>query len=142
MANTISIKRPDETVKVIDAIHDCWFDIDNINYNQNFAELTIKFYKEIYDKRSLRKLKFFLKKSQIPIVECFLRIHHVRDYELKDEEQVGRYDFNSLEYDNENKILRILTGIPLGLQISVDEFEISVEITDNIISQKESFTII
>ncbi len=136
MNKTTSIKRPDEIVKVVDAIHDCWFDIDRIHYDQNTSELIINFEKEISEKRILSGRKFFLKKSQVPIVECFLKIHHVRDYELKDEEEVGWYDFNTIEYDNENKVLRILTGIPLGFQININEFAITVEITGNIIRQE------
>ncbi len=142
MSETISISHPDEAEKIIATIHDCWFDVDRINHDQNSSELIIQFEKEMSEKHSSDGQRFFLKKIQTPIVECSLRIFHAIGYEIKDEKRVGKYDFNTLEYDDVNNILRITTGIPLGFQVRIDAFEITVEVSDNVIRKKKSFSIL
>lgn len=142
MTEKITIVQPDEITKIVDVIHDCWFDIDTICYDKNSSELSIKFEKEIPEKRTSCGRKFFFKRSLVPIVESFLKIFFVKKYELKDDEQVGMYDFNTIEYNKEKKIIRIVTGIPLGFYVDIDKFKIAVVITDKVIKSKQSFSII
>lgn len=138
MSEKIIIKRQDESIKIFDIIHDCWFDLNDITYNQDPSELIIKFEKEIVEKCiSDSRKKCFLKMHKNPIVECFLEFHDVINYELMDDEKIGRYDFNTLEFDDEKKVIRVLTGVPLDFLIEVNNFKITVEITDKVVRHKK-----
>jgi hypothetical protein len=138
MAETILINRPEEVEKIVNIIHDCWFDIDDIDYRKNLSELNIRFEKKIIEHCISENWLLFFKKVTCPIIECFLKIHHVQRYDLHDSEGIGVYDFNTIEFDNEKQAIRILTGVPLDFFIKINQFEISVEITDNILRSEKS----
>ena len=67
-----------------------------------------------------------MKKLEVPLVQCFLNIFHVESYEIDDTERVGSYDFTSLEYNSDLRCISIITGTPIGIEIKVRDFEVSV----------------
>lgn len=118
--NTIS-----EIGDILDLIHDEWFDINEINFENHI--LSIKFRKEKNDDIKVKRNYLLWKVVEIPILECYLKIYNVTDYIIKDNQRVDFYDFNIIEYfENENKI-NIQTGIPLIFEINVYDFKVSVE---------------
>ena len=59
----------------------------------------------------------FIKKKIISIAEYFLKIYHVQDYKIDDQNQIGQYDFNKLEYMEKKQTIIIDTGVPIGIEI-------------------------
>jgi len=134
MGNII-ITKADEINQINDFIHDCWFDINRINTDDNSFKLYFTKYLETIKK--LQKNGFLLKQFEIPEVECVLEIHEVKSYEIIDTEKVQIYDFNKLIFDQETNMITILTGIPLLIKIEVLSLKISVRTTDKVISNKK-----
>jgi hypothetical protein len=73
-----------------------------------------------------------------PAIECFLRIFHVKSYRINDTQKVGTYDFNVLKYDPREKCIVVLTGIPIDIRVCVEQFEVSVEVTDNVLEPTQN----
>src|SRR5215218_7284040 len=65
-------------------------------------------------------------KKAVPLVQCFLNIFHVESYKIDDTERVGYYDFTTLEYNSDQRCISIITGTPIGIEIKVRDFEVSV----------------
>lgn len=136
-----TIKDPDQIPAVLDVIHDCWFNIDDILFNPETSVLSIKFKREMTNRSRVIKKLWVLKKIEMPLVECFLKFHHVKSYTIKDTEQVGFYNFTDLEYEPETRLLSIITGVPINIEIVVENFEICVEVTDTITEMKTTTSI-
>jgi len=140
MARIIRIIDPKNIATILDVIHDCWFDRDEITFDAEQRILSVRFIKEVGPVRIVDK-KLFLKRVRVPMIECFLRIYSVKEYKVTDTEKVGKYDFNEIKYDPYLNLIRITTGIPLDITLQVVQFDVAVEETDNIIEEKEKLTI-
>lgn len=123
---SISIKDPNQIPSIDDAIHDCWFDVSNIEFDSDTSVLRIEFERELRDKSTVVEKKWFVKRIEVPIVQCFLNIYHVESYKIEDSERVGRYDFTNLDYNSDSRCISILTATPIGIEIKVRDFEVSV----------------
>ena len=135
------IAKVNELPHITDLIHDCWFDVDEIVFDHQTSVLSIRFEKELPESiQTLRKI-LFIKKKTIPIAEYFLKIHHVQDYKIDDQNQIGKYDFNKLEYMQEKQIIIINTGVPIGIEIKVGSFEVSVEKSGKILKERKFLSI-
>ena len=141
MGNRVVIDDPNQMSTILDLIHDCWFDVNTITYEPEALTLSLWFGREMPDRSRVIEKRFLLKKKEVPVAECFLKIRHVTDYSIRDTEQVGVYDLNEIEYDPNLKRIRITTGVPLDIQMTVERFEIEVEETDNIIETKTKTSI-
>ena len=141
MSRIIKIRDPSDLIKAVDIIHDCWFDKEDVSFNEESSILSIKFEKENLEKKEVVRKILFFKKNRIPTIECYLNIHHVKSYDILDTENVGKYDFNELKYNPSFGKIVITTGIPLGFEITVDKFEVSIEETDKIIEEKISLSV-
>ena len=128
---SISIKDPDQIPIIRDVIHDAWFDVSNIEFDANTSVLSIEFERELKEQATVVEKNWRMEKLEVPLVQCFLNIFQVESYEIDDTERVGSYDFNTLEYNPDRRSITILTGTPIGIEIKVKEFEVSVVETTN-----------
>lgn len=141
MSKVTNATDPSDLKIIVDIIHDCWFNKDDIVFDSSNHSLCIPFQRTAMEKeRTIKKFLFF-KKIRIPVIECFLGFHHVRDYSVEDKVQVGNYDFNTIKYEPETKTIQLTTGVPIGIEIVVEDFEITVEETENIIEERTCITI-
>ncbi len=138
---SLVITSPKKLPFIMDIIHDCWFQKDEIVFNSDTNTLEVKFMREAMEEKELIGNVLFFKKYKIPFIECYLRIYSVKSYEINDKEQVGGYDFNKLEYDSEKQQISILTGIPIDIKVRVEEFHISIEETNKVIKEKNVFSL-
>ena len=122
----ISIKHPNQIPIIDDVIHDAWFDVSNIEFDSNTSVLSIEFDLELKDESTVVEKNWMMKKLEVPLVQCFLNIFHVESYKIDDTERVGSYDFTSLEYNSDLRCISIITGTPIGIEIKVRDFEVSV----------------
>jgi hypothetical protein len=113
----------------VELIHDTWFELDRVRFEEAARRLVIPFEREMYEEARLVRRFGPLKRIEIPIELLLLSIHHVLSHTIEDSEGVGRYDLNSIAYDESSRIVRVVTGIPLGIRAEVTRFELSVERT-------------
>jgi hypothetical protein len=131
--NVTRIKDHNQISLILDVIHDCWFDVGDINYSPEESLLIIKFERELICEGLLEGGGILFKRVRIPTIECLLRFYHVRNFVITDTEKVGRYDLTGIEYQADLKRLFINTGIPLDIMLEVEQFEVVVEETDRVI---------
>lgn len=141
MDRNIHITNPNDIGLILDVIHDCWFDKGDIVFDPNTAILSIRFKRELRNKRQITGKSWGIKKAIIPVIECFLRIHNIENYSVSDKANVGSYDFNEIKYDHNIKKVIVTTGVPIDIEIIVKDFEISIEETDNVIEEKKSISL-
>lgn len=141
--NTIiqTYTKADEAIEIVDKIHDCRFELDEIKYDQYKKILSIQFEMEIYDNATIEKKFLFFKKIITPVNKCFLKINHVKQYEIRDNAQIGRYDFNEVKIDEFRGTVLITSGFPLEIEIDVEKVNIDLEITDEVVDKKISIGI-
>ncbi len=123
---SISIKHPNQIPIIRDVIHDAWFDVSNIEFDSNTSVLSIEFERELKDESTVVEKNWMMEKIEVPLVQCFLNIFHVESYKIDDTEGVGSYDFTTLKYNAEGRYISIITGTPIGIEIKVRDFEVSV----------------
>ncbi|OGR84036.1 MAG: hypothetical protein A2901_03540 [Elusimicrobia bacterium RIFCSPLOWO2_01_FULL_54_10] len=121
---------------ITDAIHDCWFDKEDIVFHKDSSILEIKFDREVPENRKILKNFLLLKEVQIPVIECILRIYHIKTCQITDTEKVGRYDFNKLEYDPNRSQICVRTGVPIDIKVTVNGLRIAVEETGRKLEDK------
>ena len=122
----ISIKDPNQIPIICDVIHDAWFDVSNIEFDSNTSVLSIEFDRELKDQSTVVEKNWMMEKREVPLVQCFLNIFHVESYKIDDTERVGFYDFTTLEYNSDLRCISVITGTPIGIEIRVRHFEVSV----------------
>jgi hypothetical protein len=134
MAMYLKITSPKELDAVHDLIHDCYFDVDDTVFDTSSSVLSFRFRRPATRDRHWWKDIISARKSP-QLIECFLRIYHVESYSINDSEKVGTYGFNVLVYDPSTRCIVVQTGVPIDIRVSVRDFEISVEVTDNLFEQ-------
>lgn len=111
MKSKISATSPEELHRVVDALHDTWFDLDGLDFNREQGRVTLQFWKS---PRHAGHGK--------PDAECV--ISGVREVAVKDTERVGLYDLNEITY--QAGALRIKTGVPLDMTLLVERVDVVV----------------
>ena len=125
----ISISEPKDIPQILDVIHDCWFDLDNLSVDNETKTLSINFKKEVYPQKPLSWKNIFRPKTEPKIENWVLKVNGVQDCVVDDTEKIGRYDFNNIEYNEDTKVLSIKTGVPLKIDLTVDSFNVVLEQT-------------
>jgi hypothetical protein len=136
MAKNLKINNPKELRAVNDLIHDCYFDVDDIEFEASTSVLSFRFRRVVTQGKNWWK-DFISNSKMSPAIECFLKIHHVESYSIKDTQKIGAYDFNVLVYDSSTSCIGVRTGVPIDIKMFVRDFEISVEVTDNLFEQSK-----
>ncbi len=124
------VKDPSDLPRIVGIIHDCWFDLDRIQFDAGDSALTIPFRCERSHEGSRIRWSVFFSRARGRCFERLIRIGHVDSYSVVDTQKVRFYDFNELTYDPETKQIRITTGVPLEMTVTVKELDVSVEETD------------
>ena len=120
MDATITATRADELRKVNDRIHDRWFSVNDIEYRPERRELRISFADDpTLDRRSHDSVRGLGGVGS-------LVVRHVASYELTDRERIVWYDFNRLRYRERERVLEVVTNIPLHVHLTVSALEVEV----------------
>ena len=119
------ITRADELSALTGWIHDCWFSLGGIVFNEDSHQLEIEYKREFLDEGTVVQ-NGLLKTVEAPVYTCYLIINGVTEYAIDDTESVGEYDFNDIDFDGATKTLKISTGIPLGMFLRIDKIDIRI----------------
>lgn len=111
---TITATEPSALDVVTDVIHDAWFDVDEVTFED--GQVRVPF--------TVRRAIFRSAEPDAP--RSSLLIRHVTALDLEDTQGIGRYDFNRLRFDENAGRLSIDSGIPLRFEMLVEDLEVSV----------------
>ncbi len=137
MGAEVSITKGSDLTRINEVIHDYWFDLDDVTFNEAVAILEIRFSRPSVEAHTPARGWSLLRRIEIPYVESFLRIHHVQRWALEDTQRIGSYDFNELRFDVTNHRIQVTTGVPLYLSANVERLEVSVLVTDNVVKTEK-----
>lgn len=104
-----------------DRLHDEYFDVDEICYNEKAGVLEIPF-RRIFHSGPSRVLKNrrLYRVVEVDVLRCSLRFWSVAHYALHDREGIGSYSFNCFLYDEHQGLITFLGAPDFDLLISVD----------------------
>lgn len=122
---------------ITDVIHDCWFDLETITFDESNSLLEIPFQRERPELGELSQKRRLVPRLRIPVTKALLRIYAVEKYDVKDTARVGKYDFNRLLYSADNHTIQILTGVPLEFVIRISRLRVEVVQTDTVVEYVE-----
>ncbi len=110
--------------EITDAIHDRWFDVEQIDFDRDARILRVFFSDDAEPSlvRSLLSKPHADKKARPRVLE----IHNVDSYRIQDTERVGAYDFNKLRYAPGTGTVSVETGVPLEMVVTVSDLEVVV----------------
>lgn len=113
--------------RINEFVHDWFFEIEDVDFDPSAGILLIPFVRGFWEEevKGTSIIDKLLFRSKVPYFECCLKIQQVIEYQITDTEQIGGYDFCSIEFDGLNTI-NIVTNIPLSFKIIVNEFSITM----------------
>jgi hypothetical protein len=126
-------------------IHDWFFDIEDVAFDRQAAELTIPFRRWSYEEARLigedppvtgwRKLfgTTTAKSWEAPWYRWVLRIQNADSYRLQDDARIGCGDFNEISYDLARSSLIVRGSIPVTIEARVHAIAVSVEQTNELL---------
>jgi hypothetical protein len=137
MGAEVRIMKGSDLSRINEVIHDYWFDLDDVTFDEAASMLVIRFSRPLVKTDAPASGWSLLRRVEVPYVESFLRLHHVRGWALEDTERIGSYDFNELRFDEGKQRIQITTGVPLNLSADVERLEVSVLVTDNVVKTEK-----
>lgn len=126
-------------------IHDWFFDIEDIAFDRQGAELTIPFRRWSYEEARLigedspvtgwRKLfgTIAAKSWEAPWYRWILRIRDADSYRLQDGAQIGCADFDDISYDPTRSTLVVTGNVPVTIEVHVHAIAVDIEQTDELL---------
>ena len=125
--NKISVTTPDQIVNLIDVMHDEYFDLDTVKYNEDAATVKIP-YKRVFHDGPHRVIRNFLifRTIEVDVIRSLLTIKYVKQFQVNDTAQINNYSFNNIIYDNGSITIRCEPDVELKLQVS----DINIECED------------
>lgn len=124
----LTIKNPDEISRLLDYLHDEFFEIEDIKYDETKRILKIP-YRRIFHNGPSRVIRNWIigRTIEVDVLRCLLRIKNTEKYEITDEAHIGVYSFNSLKYNKESKQLIFTCCEPCELRVNISEINIEYE---------------
>ncbi|HYJ78681.1 MAG TPA: hypothetical protein VEW03_03690 [Longimicrobiaceae bacterium] len=137
MAIQVRCSHPDELDRLVDLVHDQWFELDEITYDQARGEVTIPFAHQAFEKTRGSGIGRLFPGTRVSVHRAAVRVRSVTALEIRDTERIGTYQFNDFTYEP-GGVLRVRSSIPLGLTIHVTRLDASVEVTDEVATSRAS----
>lgn len=123
MSKVLQVQAANQLDLINNAIHDWWFDVDEIRFDREKATLTMRFVPEEVYRSSRRSSP---RDRGKPSKQMYLVARNVLEFRVKDTEKVRFYDLNVLKYDPAKKSLRFSTGVPIEIEARVSDLFIEL----------------
>ena len=116
---------PSQFDELLCMIHDEFFDLDEVRYNNEQCVLEIP-YRRVFHQGPSRIVRQWIIYSvrEKDVLRSRLRIHGVKEYEVQDLAQIHTYSINTIDYDPEASQLLVHCDPDLKLRILVNELKI------------------
>jgi hypothetical protein len=140
----LTVEDPSDLDQVTGEIHDWYFDVQDVVFDQPLRRVTIPFRRWDADRARpisdaspslLRRLWRFARGTQweAPWQRWVLTVEEAVSCEVVDMAQVGSADFNEVRHDETAGLLEIEGNIPVTIKILVRRVNVSVEETREVI---------
>jgi hypothetical protein len=141
---TVTANEAPDITAIVQIIHDCRFDFNEIQFDTKVSNLSIPFYKEVQARRTTEKRFWFFYENRISVTKHILRINDVDKFEIREGTQKGPGSedyFNTIAYDAEQKLLWIRTVISKGIAVRVKSLNLSVENTHEVVTERTKLSL-
>ncbi len=125
-------------------IHDCKFDRSKINYNHSERKIYIEFEYAAFKNKTRQRALLLFKKITTPIIKYTLCISNISKCDNIECEYTGPAcdDFlNEIEYEYAYKMLRLKTVLGNPIEICVNDLDVSITNTFELIGTKTSISL-
>ena len=124
----LSVSSPHEFGKLLDLIHDEFFDLDEVKYDAEQGVVEIP-YRRIFHGGRARTVKnrWLYRVVEVDVLRCILRVRNVENLEIRDDARIGSYAFNTLTYDETTGELLFECCEPCTLRMKVSGLAIENE---------------
>ncbi len=138
---TLLIKANNQTDiddKLLDYVHDSWFDFDEIQFDKDKKILTIPLSVIIDDKPiKERKKFFFIRTWQCPVFKSDLIFKNVTNFILNKENEEDVESFINTIYKKDEQLIIDCSGfVDATIELDITACEIELMISDIIINEK------
>jgi len=128
MKRIVEAKDRKEFTQINNLLHDCVFEKDQIDYNENnmVLSITLKCDKNI---GLINKLKLFIRKERAPFISYLLQINCVNQFKIIGNSKDGPGDtelFNELLIDLNNHLI-IKTFFAKKIEIAISDINITID---------------
>lgn len=133
----------DEELKTVNSIiHDCWFHLSELTYNQDGGIVTLPFQKPTFQRKSLSWSVLFLKGWAVPIIEWVATIKSVVQCTVEDQARIDKYDIASIRYNPRQNIISICSGFPLTISLVVHHLDIEIAESDKMFGNEKTISLL
>ncbi len=125
-----------ELDRVLDYVHDRYFDLDAIKYDRSTNDFCIPL--TVISERTLNQEVFaFWRKWKNPIYDAKLIVSNVLEVNIKDDAQIGEADINRIHVVNEKLVIEC--GIPVKISLVISELKMILRISDTVVGHRKRF---
>jgi hypothetical protein len=114
-----------ELERVNDLIHDRWFWLEDIIFDETASQLVVRFSRPSGGSSTQPLTR---EAPQQANTEWHLIIESVQEWSVRETEGIGEYDFNVLDYSESTRTITVSTGVPLEFRVQV--LGLSVRVSD------------
>ena len=133
----ISITEIGRVGEILDYVHDRYFDLDKIEFDEKKRTLMIPLSVILADKTKKKRKFLILSTWRNSVVKAKLIFKNVIDYTIEDKAQIGEADINTIYW--EGKQLIIKCGIPVVVRLNVTACSIEFIASDDVIDEVKRF---
>jgi len=122
---TIRVTDPQGLHGIGERLHDEYFNLQEIRYDEKSGTLEMPFQRICNDGPSrVLKNRFFYRIEEVDVLRGYLRFMKVTDYEIRDRARIGSYSFNTFHYDDARRLVTVCCNQDCELLFSVQEIQI------------------
>ena len=132
----IRIKDMEEIERILEYVHDQYFDMDEIKHDKLSGTISIPIPTISREWKVVKRI-LFINTWESPNFQSVLVFHNVADLEISDRAEIGGADINIIF--QENDWLIIMCCIPVEITMKVESIDIELIISDEIVSSRKWF---
>jgi len=117
---SLKVTNPQEIGKLIDLIHDEYFEVNDIEYHRQQGVVEIPYRRLFHNgpRRIVHNWLFYIV-QEVDVIRAEMRIHHVEEFKVNDPDKIDTYSFNDVDYDPDSSTLLLDSNTNLELRMKV-----------------------
>lgn len=119
------IHSPEELEKLNGYIHDEYFELPEVVFNEESREVIIPFRRIFHEGKECKiRSGFFTNTYEKDVLRAEIKLYNVCEFEVKDNSKIETYSFNELSYDPSKKRIDFICCEDCRLSLSVTELNV------------------
>ena len=132
----IRIKDMEEIERILECVHDQFFDMDEIKYDKLSGTVSIQIPAYTRESKVVKRI-LFINIWESTNFQSVLVFHNVTDLEISDRAEIGEADINIIVQENDWLIVKC--GIPVEIKMRVESVDIELIISDEIAPSERGY---